>query len=246
MRPTRSPRVITLAALGLALLASPLVALASHQYSDVPNSNPFHGDIAAITNAGVTSGCGGNEFCPNRTLTRAEMAAFMNRLGALAPNKTPVVNADKLDGLTSSQFARTDQTQHFNCSGSDMSPSTGGGGPGNAWYAGSGSLDITCAVHLPDGATVTSFSALVTDSSASYQNICYLFRIDTVGTPGYLSTLTSGFAAAPGRTTLVDNTIDFPVIDNVAYTYTADCTLYGGAQEAITVHRVTMTYTGAP
>jgi hypothetical protein len=32
------------------------------------------------------------------------MAAFMNRLGALAAGKTPVVNADKLDGLDSTDF----------------------------------------------------------------------------------------------------------------------------------------------
>jgi len=34
------------------------------------------------------------------------MAAFMNRLGALASGKTPVVNADKLDGLDSTAFSR--------------------------------------------------------------------------------------------------------------------------------------------
>lgn len=34
------------------------------------------------------------------------MAAFMNRLGALAPGKTPVVNATKVDGLDSTAFHR--------------------------------------------------------------------------------------------------------------------------------------------
>jgi hypothetical protein len=80
------------------------LVLASHQFTDVPNSNPFHGDISAIADAGVTSGCGGGKFCPDRNVTRAEMAAFMNRLGALAANKTPVVNADKVDGLDSSEL----------------------------------------------------------------------------------------------------------------------------------------------
>jgi hypothetical protein len=90
----------------LALVAFPLGVLASHQYSDVPDSNPFHGDITAITNAGVTSGCGGGKYCPDRNVTRAEMAAFMNRLGALAANKTPVVNADKLDGYQANGLVR--------------------------------------------------------------------------------------------------------------------------------------------
>jgi hypothetical protein len=95
--PHRSRLLVVLVFAG-ALVAFPLGVLASHQYADVPDSNPFHGDITAITNAGITSGCGGGNYCPDRNVTRAEMAAFMNRLGALAANKTPVVNADKVDG----------------------------------------------------------------------------------------------------------------------------------------------------
>ena len=45
-----------------------------------------------------------DKYCPNDFVTRGEMAAFMNRLGAVAPGKTPVVNADKLDGLDSTDF----------------------------------------------------------------------------------------------------------------------------------------------
>jgi hypothetical protein len=98
----RGLRRPTVAAAAMAIvIAFPLGVLASHQFSDVPNSNPFHGDIAAVANAGVTSGCGGGKFCPDRNVTRAEMAAFLNRLGALASNKTPVVNADRVDGLDS-------------------------------------------------------------------------------------------------------------------------------------------------
>lgn len=82
------------------------LVFASHQFGDVPNSNPFHADIAAVANAGVTSGCGGGNYCPDRNVTRAEMAAFMNRLGALASNKTPVVNADRVDGLDANDLVR--------------------------------------------------------------------------------------------------------------------------------------------
>lgn len=68
----------------------PLGVLASHQFSDVPNSNPFHADIEALANTGVTTGCGGGRFCPSDYVTREQMAAFMNRLGALSPGKVPV------------------------------------------------------------------------------------------------------------------------------------------------------------
>lgn len=99
--PTRRARRIALAVIVALALALPGIALASHQFGDVPNSNPFHNDIAAIADAGVTGGCGGGNYCPKANVTREQMAAFMNRLGALSPTKTPVVNADKLDGLES-------------------------------------------------------------------------------------------------------------------------------------------------
>ena len=88
-------------ALTLALAAFPLGTLASHDFADVPDSNPFHADISALAASGVTTGCGGGNYCPSAFVTREQMAAFMNRLGALAPGKTPVVNADLLDGMDS-------------------------------------------------------------------------------------------------------------------------------------------------
>jgi hypothetical protein len=88
----KRPRAIVIAVVLTALLAFPLGVLAT-VYSDVPDSNPFAADITAITNAGVTTGCGGGKYCPLDNVTRQEMAAFMNRLGALGPGKTPVVHA---------------------------------------------------------------------------------------------------------------------------------------------------------
>jgi S-layer homology domain len=74
------------------------------EFNDVPPSNPFYNDITALANSGVTGGCGGGNYCPKQNVTREQMAAFMNRLGALSPSKTPVVNADKLDGNDSTDF----------------------------------------------------------------------------------------------------------------------------------------------
>jgi hypothetical protein len=45
-RPTRRAAGLVVAAL---LVLTPAVALAAHQFSDVPDSNIFHDDIAAIT-----------------------------------------------------------------------------------------------------------------------------------------------------------------------------------------------------
>ncbi len=101
----RSRRMAALAlAATLSLATFPLGALASHDFADVPDSNPFHLDISALAASGVTTGCGGGNYCPSAFVTREQMAAFMNRLGALQEGKSPVVNADRLDGLDSSDF----------------------------------------------------------------------------------------------------------------------------------------------
>lgn len=93
--PKRWARVAMLVGV-TALIVAPLTAIATHSFTDVPNSNTFHGDIAAIADAGVTKGCNppdNTEYCPDDFVTRGQMAAFMNRLGALGAGKTPVVNA---------------------------------------------------------------------------------------------------------------------------------------------------------
>lgn len=106
-RVPRPSRPVLLTILVTGLLALPMgVVLASHQFSDVPNSNAFHADVDALVDAGVTAGCASGKYCPKANVTREQMAAFLNRLGALAPGKTPVVNADRVDGLDSSAFAR--------------------------------------------------------------------------------------------------------------------------------------------
>ena len=43
------------------------------------NGSPFEADINAIAEAGITTGCRVDEFCPHRTLRRDEMASFLAR-----------------------------------------------------------------------------------------------------------------------------------------------------------------------
>lgn len=47
--------------------------------------NPHEAAIHKIWKAGITFGCGGQKFCPDRTLTRGEMAAFLTRALGLPP-----------------------------------------------------------------------------------------------------------------------------------------------------------------
>jgi len=75
-RPRRSLLAPVVLAILLALPAG--IVLASHQFSDVPDSNIFHADIDAVADAGVTTGCAAGKYCPNDNVTRGQMAAFMN------------------------------------------------------------------------------------------------------------------------------------------------------------------------
>lgn len=92
-------RLVFVAVVGL-LIAVPAAVWASHQFTDVSGSNVFHDDIDAIADAGVTKGCNppaNTEFCPDDNVTREQMAAFMNRLGAL-DGGDPVVDARTVQG----------------------------------------------------------------------------------------------------------------------------------------------------
>jgi hypothetical protein len=48
-------------------------------YLDVAESYPFHDDVATLARAGLTAGCGGGSYCPDASLTRAQMAALLER-----------------------------------------------------------------------------------------------------------------------------------------------------------------------
>lgn len=107
MAPRRGRRRVgVVVAMALVLAAAPGLVLAGISFDDVPPANIFHDDIAAIAHAGVTTGCGPSIFCPDDYVTREQMAAFLNRLGALGPGKQPVVDALELEGRRANHFVR--------------------------------------------------------------------------------------------------------------------------------------------
>lgn len=97
-----SARTRNLLIVVVAILAVPVIANASHRFTDVSDDNTFHNNISWLADADVTRGCNppaNDEFCPSRSVTRQEMAAFMQRL---AENR--VVDAGTLEGMTASQI----------------------------------------------------------------------------------------------------------------------------------------------
>jgi hypothetical protein len=68
--------LVLVAAVATFAIAAP-VAFAT--FFDVPPSNPFYADVNAVQGAGITSGCGGGNFCPGDNITRQAEAAFVHR-----------------------------------------------------------------------------------------------------------------------------------------------------------------------
>jgi hypothetical protein len=85
----------------LAMLALPVAnVFASHVFTDVPTSSPYHDAISAIANAGITGGCNqeGSKYCPKGLVTREQMAVFLDRIGNLSDEKGAVADALTLTG----------------------------------------------------------------------------------------------------------------------------------------------------
>jgi hypothetical protein len=51
--------------------------LGPYEFFDVPASHMFHDAIHALAVSGVTAGCGNGNYCPNDSVTRAQMAVFL-------------------------------------------------------------------------------------------------------------------------------------------------------------------------
>lgn len=224
---------------------------------DSPN-----GDGVQARNAAVTPGTGaalhafGGQNPGAMIESDGTVPLVLTGPGGMAPMtvssaiKVANLNADALDGLDSTQLARNDQQQHYSCMGSDMAPlgsdATYVDNLGERWLT-AGADFATCAVHLPDDATVTGFMGDVGDSSTSYETICGLYAFTPNVDPVQVAvTPSSGVGATPGYASLAASSITNGVIDNGQYAYSAFCLLDGGAGSDISVLKVTVTYVGAP
>jgi len=125
VRRSRTGLVRRLALIGLALaliVPAGVVLAGGPSFTDVPTTHKFYNDIEALAASGVTSGCTSTRYCPDGLVTRGQMAAFLNRLGALAPGKAPKANADRVDGRHANQFVRVADQQ---ISATTLLPTTG-------------------------------------------------------------------------------------------------------------------------
>jgi hypothetical protein len=73
----------TIVAVAALVAGVPLAVIAADFFTDVPDSNEFHGSISWMKENGVTVGCNPPDntlFCPEDNVTREQMASFMRRL----------------------------------------------------------------------------------------------------------------------------------------------------------------------
>ncbi|MDF2735828.1 MAG: hypothetical protein K0S97_2452 [Chloroflexota bacterium] len=83
--PIKRRRRLLAVLLACIALIVPAVAVANHQFTDVPTDHLFHDDIAKAYGARLTTGCTATTFCPGANVTRGQMTAFLNRgLGRVA------------------------------------------------------------------------------------------------------------------------------------------------------------------
>jgi hypothetical protein len=83
-------------------------------FGDVPQSYLFHGAIEAVFRAGITTGCGGGNYCPGDPVTRDAMAVFILRGkngGAFLP---PAATGNVLQDVTATTFLARWMEQFFN------------------------------------------------------------------------------------------------------------------------------------
>ena len=92
MRRARPRRLLILAA-AVTLLSIPTVALAVHVFDDVGDASTHADGIHYVADAGITSGCDADNFCPGDTLTRGQMATFLYHQSGNAAGVAPSVNA---------------------------------------------------------------------------------------------------------------------------------------------------------
>jgi uncharacterized repeat protein (TIGR03803 family) len=67
-------------------------------FADVPPGDPFYPYICKIAQAGITSGCGGGNYCPNSPVTRAQMAVFLLKAGHTSSYTPPACTAPAIFG----------------------------------------------------------------------------------------------------------------------------------------------------
>jgi uncharacterized repeat protein (TIGR01451 family) len=68
-------------------------------FFDVPGTYTYHGAVSKIFRAGITTGCGAGNYCPEQPVTRGEMAVFLLRGEHTSAYHPPAATGDVFDDV---------------------------------------------------------------------------------------------------------------------------------------------------
>jgi hypothetical protein len=74
-------------------------------FLDVPQSDPFHSYLEKIVRHGISSGCGGGNYCPSSPVRRDQMAVFLLKAEHGSTYQPPACTGIFADVYCPSQFA---------------------------------------------------------------------------------------------------------------------------------------------
>lgn len=93
-------------------------------FADVPSNAFAAAWIEQLANEGISSGCGGGNFCPNNSVTRVQMAVFLLRAKHGASYTPPPATGTMFADVPANAFAAAWIEQLAN---EDISSGCGGG-----------------------------------------------------------------------------------------------------------------------
>lgn len=225
LRPRRRRHLAPTLLLALFVAFVPLSLLAANPFNDLVPGSVHNGDIDAIYNVGVTTGCDPNvSYCPTANVTRQEMASFLARLGGLGGHP-PVANAATLQGYAPSGLVRVAQALGTNTTGNDFTGITAT--PNYAELPGA-----VVTINAPSSGYVLINSS-VSISSPATTTVIARVRDVTPGAPASaVSPEVSRFDAGDFGTGVLNVTYLFPVSGAGAKTFRIEMARTAGAPAA--------------
>lgn len=128
----------------------------SHEFTDVPDSSPFHSFVSWLVGRGFTGGCAPGLFCPNDPVTRGQLSVFL-----------------KVNSVTGSPLA-------FGFINADGTKASGSANVTSTWDAANSRYVITIANH------VYFFSNYTTTITFGSSAACAGFNVSTNSAGGNL------------------------------------------------------------
>lgn len=154
---TNAKGKILLACFVVVLLLVPVAAGAAGVFDDVPAGHTFEADIDWLASVDVTKGCNpptNTQYCPDDTVTRGQMAAFLHRMS------DNVVDAATVDGVDSADLVSV-----YGVTGGILDDFLAPGflsiGSDTIEAPVDGFFHITAVIYASDDATMTNAGVLV-------------------------------------------------------------------------------------